>query len=276
VAFTDNSISTSSFGIATGAEDVAITMSVNTLTDIAQNGFDLAGGINVLADNVIATCGNAGILIRDDTRVEVRDTRIAACQIGLNVVGNGATLDATGLTVVGASQWGLSAGGHNAVTLRDSSIADAGIAGVIAGNASQVGLERITFRGGVAAIVGMRAGTVITVRESTFADHQGEVITILPGVHADLFRNAIAGPGPGAQRTEGTSDIVVTRGASGSVHSNRISGFIDSNPDEPSCGIEVEDSGTISIRDNAFPPPGNEVNVCTETFHATLLVPTSV
>ncbi|MFN8661414.1 MAG: right-handed parallel beta-helix repeat-containing protein [Thermomicrobiales bacterium] len=262
VTIENNTISSAEFGIATFAEDATVTISSNALVDIAEDGFDLAGGRHVVTENTIDVCGDTGLFARDGAHVEVNDNKIVACGTGMSAFGRSTMVNAESVEIVDPAEWGLFVADSASISFADGAIEGTGMVGVGADTAGRAAFERTTFRGGSTAIVAFGHGTVVKVRDSQFAEQGGNVITMRSGAEVDLTGNTILGPGPDASRSLAASGIILEMGATGAVTGNQVSGFFDTDPDEASCGIEVPDPAHVVLAGNTFPPPGNEIDVC--------------
>jgi hypothetical protein len=94
-----------------------------------------------------------------------------------------------------------------------------------------------------------------------------DVIGILAasGATAEVIDNRVTGPRLAASAESGPFGVAFSEGATGSIADNTVTGHGNQDPTGQGCGIRIDaDAGEVEVRDNQFPPPGNEVDLCDE------------
>ena len=78
-----------------------------------------------------------------------------------------------------------------------------------------------------------------------------------------MLGNTVTQVEPIPTTSEPTSGIRVADGGSAAVRDNAVTGYLAGAPGQADCGILIAAGATVvELSGNAFPPPGNEQDLC--------------
>lgn len=288
-----NTVSGGDSGISIKDSGTTAVITGNTISGANKGMYVWDGAIaQRIAANTITDCVNGILVTGASSRATIDGNRIhgpnghGAQAIGVSA---GATADIVRNVIHdehgGPDGWAVRAtGSGTSVAVNENDIADIEGTGIefSAGAHGAAHRNRISNTSGIALQV-IGVGTIADLIENTVNEPRAigiEIaagtamlaenivtgapwvgIAINPGAHVDAASNTITYPNHDGSPKGGSAGIDLSRGVSGDFRGNSVAGY--------ACGIRIA-AGTpdVDVRDNHFPDPGNEVDICDERADA--------
>jgi hypothetical protein len=207
-----------------------------------------------------------GIVVADHADIRVDGSVVTDARRVCIHASDGATLDATDNNQLRGNYFGIVVEGEDTrATIEETTIEQAGQDGIVVQDAADANLSSNTISAASRFGIGVLSGATAEITDNTVMESGSIGILAAFGASADVMDNKLTGPHATASPENWPFGIAFSEAATGSIVDNVVTGHSNQDPTGLACGIRIDAGvGEVEVRDNQFPPPGNEVDLCDE------------